>query len=198
MNPTDPSLFPPAVLHPRQVRPRDNPDRNLDLEQIINRVQRHKRVKNYFEQKRRGVIKCRFNCPFPNQPLTKLEKVNGYWEITLQRNGVRLNKFNAYLLQLWQANIDFQPIVSTENVLRYAAKFASKPVINTESFHNIMKNLCQNSASTTGSAKKVVQNIDQIRRRTRFFCPRRPTPTGQDAALSLLPNVREDVFKSKE
>jgi len=58
-------------------------------------------------------------------------------EFKPRRNDPNLNKFNAFLMQLWRANMDISPVISKRALLAYLAKYISKCELQSKSLQGI-------------------------------------------------------------
>ena len=74
-------------------------------------------------------MECRYNAPWPlNLGGSKLyeDMETGEKKFEPMRNDDRVNSHNRHILQLWRANIDWQPVLSKHVVIKYIAKYAAK------------------------------------------------------------------------
>lgn len=54
------------------------------------------------------------------------------------RNDDRVNTHNRYILQLWRANVDWQPVLSRHAVIKYIAKYAAKAERSSETYQQML------------------------------------------------------------
>ena len=86
----------------------------------------------------------RYNAPWPiNLTGSKLYEDIGIGEKKFEpaRNDDRVNSHNRHILQLWRANIDWQPVLSRHAVIKYIAKYASKAEKSSETYHQMLMRL---------------------------------------------------------
>ena len=57
------------------------------------------------------------------------------------RNDDRVNTHNWYILQLWRANVDWQPVLSRHAVIKYIAKYAAKAERSSETYQQMLMRL---------------------------------------------------------
>ncbi|XP_059071724.1 uncharacterized protein LOC131869345 [Cryptomeria japonica] len=84
---------------------------------------------------------CRYNAPWNlNLHGSKLyeDKDTGEFFLDPARNDDRVNSHNHYILQLWRANIDWQPVLSKHVVIKYIAKYAAKAKKSSETYHQML------------------------------------------------------------
>ncbi|XP_057827996.1 uncharacterized protein LOC131039303 [Cryptomeria japonica] len=63
------------------------------------------------------------------------------------RNDDRLNIHNPWMLSLWRANIDCQPVTSKKAVLQYISKYASKSENKSQSYIEMLKTIVNTTKS---------------------------------------------------
>lgn len=63
------------------------------------------------------------------------------------RNYDRLNVHNIDLLTMWRANVDFQPVLSHYDVLKYITKYALKEKKRSESYHHMLTRISNSIGS---------------------------------------------------
>ena len=140
----DDRSFNPCKIHYTQVRNNsmyssinegENETQSLiskylaDYHTIINKLQRHTKCTSSCLRKKRNtnVMVCRYKFP---RELTNESKfiVNekGFVELQLKRNDSRMNNHMPFISVHYRANIDVSPVVSTDAVIKYIAKYASK------------------------------------------------------------------------
>ncbi|XP_059076947.1 uncharacterized protein LOC131876152 [Cryptomeria japonica] len=82
-----------------------------------------------------------YNAPWPlNLSGSKLYEdiETGEKKFEPARNDDRVNSHNRHILQLWRANIDWQPILSKHAVVKYIAKYAAKAEKSSETYHQML------------------------------------------------------------
>lgn len=106
-----------------------------DFEELVNRVQRHTKCRESTCLRKKGrKLECRYKAPWKEQHTSILfcdEMRTKKHEPA--RNDDRLNIHNPEMISIWRANIDCQPVISCELVLKYIAKYASKAERTSES-----------------------------------------------------------------
>jgi hypothetical protein len=122
---------PPAPQHPSAQDPTTLTDTQLELAQLLNRVQRHtKCIEGYClrKAKQTGDKVCRFKFPQTLRDITEVVDAQGKSnpEFLTRRNDELLNSHNPLWILGWRANMDFRPILSKEAVVSYISKYASK------------------------------------------------------------------------
>ncbi|KAK3929764.1 ATP-dependent DNA helicase [Frankliniella fusca] len=153
---------PPSLIHPCQKSLLDVEDLDIDLAEILNRVQRHTMCSRQYcirKSKRDKQMKCRFNFPQVYQEQAKLQfDENGNAEFLPQRNDERLNKYNAYMIQTWRANMDVAPVISKTALVNYLAKYISKSEIRSDHLGELMK-IINEASDKNKTAKYAVQRL---------------------------------------
>ncbi|KAE8740593.1 hypothetical protein FOCC_FOCC013893 [Frankliniella occidentalis] len=134
---------PPSLIHPCQKSLLDIEDLDVDLAEILNRVQRHTVCSRQYcvrKSKKDKTMKCRFNFPQEYQEEAKLKfDDSGNPEFLPKRNDERLNKYNAYMIQTWRANMDVAPVISKTALVNYLAKYISKSETRSDHLGELMK-----------------------------------------------------------
>lgn len=156
--------LPAARVHPCQKRLQDVPlsMRKQDYHELLNKVQRHTRcTKGYCLKKRKGSeeTQCRFKFPFPLAEHSLLQKVDGRWTYTCRRNDPILNKNNPFIIQLWRANMDIQPVVSIQDVMNYIAKYAAKGEQQSANYEDILHHIVSTECNAGDEVKKAVRKL---------------------------------------
>ncbi|XP_059073384.1 uncharacterized protein LOC131874156 [Cryptomeria japonica] len=85
-----------------------------------------------------------YNAPWPlNLSGSKLYEdiETGEKKFEPARNDDRVNSHNRHILQLWRANIDWQPVLSKHAVVKYIAKYAAKAEKSSETYHQMLMRL---------------------------------------------------------
>ncbi len=128
------------------VKPQHNPcqqkpcetDKNADLANLINTVQRHSRCStNYCLKKvNDSELRCRFNFPKPLCEKTHLEfepihsnkneSCEYKLKVVTKRNDPRINNYQQLQLQNWRANCDIRLITSFRECIEYVKNMLSK------------------------------------------------------------------------
>ncbi|KAH9305362.1 hypothetical protein KI387_009766 [Taxus chinensis] len=113
---------------------------NSDLEELLNRVQRHTKCSEQTCLRRKqSQLQCRYNAPWPTQPTSSLHiESDGKIKYLPSRNDERLNIHNRTMIYIWRANVDCQPVLSRHAVLKYIAKYASKAEQRSETYHQML------------------------------------------------------------
>ena len=122
--------------HPCQQRPCET-DKNADLANLINIVQRHTHCSTKYCLKKvsESELQCRFNFPKPLCKETHLEfepihphhnDCEYKLKVVTKRNDTRINNYQQLQLQNWRANCDIQLITSFRECIEYVTKYAAK------------------------------------------------------------------------
>lgn len=160
INPISPDNLPES--HPSRKTFTDIPERERleDLGHLINRFQRHTQCGRHClrESGRDRRLKCRFDFPKPLQENPSISSPNNYPQFIPARNDGFVNRFNPFVTQIWRANTDFTPIVSTTAVLNYIAKYASKGEKSSSSYIEVMNSILS-SLSPDSPAKSLIQKV---------------------------------------
>ena len=95
-----------------------------DYEELLNRVQRYIKCSVYSCLHKKGtILTCRYNSPWDiSEESIFFINDQGRKKYDPTRNDDRLNVHNIDLLTMWHANVDFQPVPSQHDVLKYIAK----------------------------------------------------------------------------
>ncbi|XP_059068275.1 uncharacterized protein LOC131047632 [Cryptomeria japonica] len=103
-------------------------DASNDYCELVNSVQRHTKCTAQSCLRRKGTtLLCRYKAPWTIQEKSTLSNVeNGQPKHTSARNDDRLNLHNPFILSIWRANVDCQPVLSIDVVIKYIAKYAAK------------------------------------------------------------------------
>jgi hypothetical protein len=89
---------------------------------------------------------CRFHFPFAVSPLPAafIERSSGSdrKRFSPSRNDPWLNQHSTVLLLAWRANMDLQPVLDRTAAMKYVSKYASKPEVTSESYHQSLAAFC--------------------------------------------------------
>ncbi|KAK3931895.1 ATP-dependent DNA helicase [Frankliniella fusca] len=132
-----------------------------DLAQLLHMVQRHVCSNDYCHRINSKTKKreCRFKFPQDMQESASINKNDrNETEFKPRRNDPYLNKFNAFLIQLWRANMDIAPVISKRALLAYLAKYISKSEIQSKSLREIFGILID-SLNGDLAAKKLIHKV---------------------------------------
>jgi ATP-dependent DNA helicase PIF1 len=140
----NPSL-PPSELPPIALPSGLQENTETYLTSILNRVQIHQCSEAYCLRTVKGSSekKCRFYFPHALRDeavLTKEFNPN-YWMFAPMRNQERINSYNRLITIGWLANIDVTPCTTTQAVINYVAKYATKAEKKTNSYADILHEL---------------------------------------------------------
>ncbi|KAE8749141.1 hypothetical protein FOCC_FOCC004047 [Frankliniella occidentalis] len=138
-------------------------DKEKDLAQLLNRVQRHTIHKESYclrKNKKTKKRECRFGFPKYLQDTSsyKIDPETHDIEFTSKRNDPLLNNFNDYIIQTWRANIDISPVMSKQALINYLAKYISKPERESNKLIDLLKDIL-NSAQDDQDIKKSIQRL---------------------------------------
>ncbi|XP_057835128.1 uncharacterized protein LOC131045552 [Cryptomeria japonica] len=124
-------------------------DATLDYEALLNTLQRHTKCTEHTCLKKKGpTFECRYKAPWVQQEMSTLtvdNDNNPCYKPT--RNDDHLNIHNPWMLSLWRANIDCQPVISKKVVLQYISKYASKSENKSQSYIEMLKTILNTSKS---------------------------------------------------
>ncbi|KAE8740153.1 hypothetical protein FOCC_FOCC014351, partial [Frankliniella occidentalis] len=114
----------PSLVHPCRKTTEDIHNKEEDLAQLLNKVQRHTKCTEGYCLKKKKMV---FRYPMDLQEKSRLI-INDKNELEFvpARNDPRLNKYNAYIIQSWRANIDVSPVLSKRALIQYLSKYISK------------------------------------------------------------------------
>ncbi|XP_052129224.1 uncharacterized protein LOC127750778 [Frankliniella occidentalis] len=103
---------------------------------------------------------CRFKFPMEMQEAATLNKTDDHNEFVFRpkRNDPHLNKFNAFLIQLWRASMDISPVISRRALLAYLTKYISKCEVQSTTLKEIFTTTCDLLDSDL-AAKKVIHKV---------------------------------------
>ena len=89
-----------------------------------------------------------YKAPWPMPDKSKISLAeNGQPKYNATKNDDRLNLHNPSILSIWRANVDCQPVLSINAVLKYIAKYASKAEHKSETYHSMLSRISTNCAS---------------------------------------------------
>ena len=155
--------YPPTHVHPCQVKYLDVTDPGGDLASLLHRVQRHTQcTTRYCLRVRRGdsEARCRFNFPQPMEAQSSIVKDDkGRLEFRCARNDELLNRYNAFIMSRWRANMDIQPIISMSKVTQYIAKYAAKAEPRSEQYDELLGNIIDKEVAEEGGKKLFINYL---------------------------------------
>ncbi|KAK3917798.1 ATP-dependent DNA helicase [Frankliniella fusca] len=150
-------------IHPCTKRVTEIDDMEEDLIQLVNRVQRHSEcsAKSCLRHRKgESGLSCRFNFPFDLQEDTEIKYENcGVTDIIYKRNDPLVNRYNAWLLQTWRANIDISGIYNSTSVYRYVAKYASKCEIRSSQYCEMLQSVLDRTSDDNVHCKKLIRRL---------------------------------------
>lgn len=125
----------------------------IDYSKLINKVQIHTTCTKNCLRKNRSTKKlvCRYK--FPKELAKKSKFIineKGKLELQLKRNHPRINQHIPFVTAHWRGNTDFSPIISTETVLYYLAKYASKTESASKNYQELQDLLNIQTGNRTG------------------------------------------------
>ncbi|XP_059064840.1 uncharacterized protein LOC131856900 [Cryptomeria japonica] len=121
----------------------------IDYCYLANRVQRHTKCTIQTCLRRKGTsLQCRYKAPWNITEKSSLSNDdNGQPKHTPARNDDRLNLHNPFILSIWRANVDCQPVLSIDAVIKYIAKYAAKAENKSETYHAMLSQISTNFES---------------------------------------------------
>ncbi|XP_057822399.1 uncharacterized protein LOC131034819 [Cryptomeria japonica] len=121
-------------------------DASNDYCELVNSVQRHTKCTAQSCLRRKGTtLLCRYKAPWTIQEKSTLSNVeNGQPKHTPARNDDHLNLHNPFILSIWRANVDCQPVLSIDVVIKYIAKYAAKAENKSETYHQMLSRISTN------------------------------------------------------
>lgn len=138
---------------------------NLKLNDIIKKCQKHKCKATCFKKSK---DKCRFNYPMIVSNETRIlsdEEIvkNNNKFVIMKRNKDELfiNNYHPIILNMWQANMDIQPIGTVFGIAFYVAKYVAKeePVLIQKKIHDAIKEI---KNSTNNEFVNKIRNVANI------------------------------------
>ncbi|KAK3910678.1 ATP-dependent DNA helicase RRM3 [Frankliniella fusca] len=150
-----------ANTHPCRRNYSNVEDFEEDLAQLLHMVQRQVCSENYCQRVNRKTKKkeCRFKFPREMQETSSMEKGDSEeLEFRPRRNDPNLNKCNAFLIQLWRANMDIAPVISKRALLAYFSKYISKCEVQSKSLQEIFTTVIDMLDGDVG-AKKAIHKV---------------------------------------
>ncbi|KAK3926427.1 ATP-dependent DNA helicase [Frankliniella fusca] len=152
--------IPPATVHPCRKFLSEIDDKERDLAELLNKVQRHtKCTEGYCLRRKNGKLQCRFKFPIDLLEESRIiidEKMEVQY--LTARNDPLLNKFNPYIVQSWRANIDISPVLSKRALINYLSKYISKCEPQSKGLADLLKIIIEECGEDV-SPKKVVQKM---------------------------------------
>lgn len=133
----------------------------LELAEMINRVQRHTQCKPGYCLKKRpnGETTCRFHFPRDPRALSEIIKDDqGMVRLHPARNDPLLNHFSPLWLLAWRANIDFGVLTDPRAAINYVAKYATKEEKGSEAYKDICSKVVEALDEET-PARVAIQKI---------------------------------------
>lgn len=148
--------------HPCKKRYTDlsNEEKHSDLDRLLSGVQRHSRCGSYCLRRDRAGrrMACRYKFPINEENVSRLVKEDGHWKFLPKRNDTLLQRYNPSISQAWRGNTDFSAIISTETVMHYIAKYASKGEYPSAQFSEVLQQLL-NRADADAPAATIVRQL---------------------------------------
>ncbi|XP_059074789.1 uncharacterized protein LOC131874875 [Cryptomeria japonica] len=93
-------------------------------------------------------LQCRYKAPWNITEKSSLSNDdNGQPKHTPARNDDRLNLHNPFILSIWRANVDCQPVLSIDAMIKYIAKYATKAENKSETYHAMLSRISTNFES---------------------------------------------------
>ncbi|XP_059066108.1 uncharacterized protein LOC131857481 [Cryptomeria japonica] len=140
-------------------------DASNDYCELVNSIQRHTKCIAQSCLRRKGTtLLCRYKAPWIIQEKSTLSNVeNGQPKHTPARNDDRLNLHNPFILSIWRANVDCQPVLSIDAVIKYIAKYAAKAENKSETYHQMLSRISTNfepdKPTPNAFQKMLVENL---------------------------------------
>jgi hypothetical protein len=53
-----------------------------------------------------------------------------------------MNQHSTLVLLAWRANVDLQPVLDKKAAIKYVCKYATKPEVLSQSYHNALTDFC--------------------------------------------------------
>jgi hypothetical protein len=75
-----------------------------------------------------------------------------------ERNDPWMNQHSIPVLLAWRSNMDLQPVVDREAAIKYVSKYASKPEVISQSYHDCLNDFCGRLPRDL-PAEKAVQSL---------------------------------------
>ncbi|XP_059074747.1 uncharacterized protein LOC131874842 [Cryptomeria japonica] len=118
-------------------------DPALDYDTLLNTLQRHTQCTEHTCLKKKGpTLECHYKALWVLQEMSTLTVDNDNNPCYKPaRNDDRLNIHNPWMLSLWRANIDCQPVTSKKAILQYISKYASKSENKSQSYIEMLKTI---------------------------------------------------------
>ena len=161
-------------LHPCSKRMVDVEDLNVDLAELVNRVQRHTECsKKYCLRVPKGSkkLKCRYKFPLDLCDRSKLVMEGDVAkEIIFKRDDPRVNRYNKDWLQTWRANMDLSAITSESAIYHYIAKYASKCESKSLDYCSLLKRVSGSVESEDVHCRKVIRKFLMTTCARRDYC----------------------------
>ena len=155
--------LPASIINPCQLLYSQVSNSDTDLPSLLNRVQIHKCSEAYCLKRRRGentAPVCRFNFPHALVERSFLEKdQKERFVFQCRRNDESLNRYNAFIISNWRANIDVQAVTSKHAAIEYVAKYAAKSEPRSNHYIELLTNIVHSEMSENDNARRAVQKL---------------------------------------
>ncbi|XP_057857720.1 uncharacterized protein LOC131066866 [Cryptomeria japonica] len=121
-------------------------DPSIDYCELANYVQRHTKCTIQTCLHKKGTsLQCCYKAPWNITEKSSLSNDdNGQPKHTPACNDDRLNLHNPFILSIWRANVDCQPVLSIDVVIKYIAKYATKAENKSETYHAMLSQISTN------------------------------------------------------
>ena len=116
------------------------------------------------------------------------------------RNDDRVNTHNRTILQLWRANVDWQPVLSRHAVMNYIAKYAAKAEKSSETYHQMLVRLANienpNEAASKAYKRLLTETLIERDIGAQETCHMLlELPLVESSRVFVTLNVSREVFK---
>ncbi|XP_059070854.1 uncharacterized protein LOC131028544 [Cryptomeria japonica] len=124
-------------------------DPSIHYYELANHVQRHTKCTIQTCLCRKGTsLVCHYKAPWSIKEKSSLSNdANGQPTYTPARNDDRLDLHNPFILSIWRANVDCQPVLSIHAVIKYIAKYAAKAKNKSKTYHAMLSRISTNFES---------------------------------------------------
>ena len=139
--------------HPSKQHYSETIDDPQNLDQLIKAVQTHKCTKSYCQKNN----SCRFKFPKELTDESRLEFIDDVLTYFPARNNAYINQFNEFVIKLWRANIDFQPVTNPYLIAQYITKYITKAEKSSKGFQEFLNEVMAEAGDST--VKKIIQKI---------------------------------------
>ncbi|XP_057840719.2 uncharacterized protein LOC131050534 [Cryptomeria japonica] len=124
-------------------------DPSIDYCELANHVQRHTKCTIQTCLRRKGTsLVCHYKAPWSIKEKSSLSNdANGQPPHTPARNDDCLDLHNPFILSIWRANVDCQPVLSIHVVIKYIVKYAAKAKNKSKTYHAMLSRISTNFES---------------------------------------------------